>query len=136
MLASRPLSEFVASCCSCALSLEQRAFVAELIELASTRLLHTATAALPADVSAVLLASKRFLECSLCALEHACAESLGAQRASALQIARRALASILALTLSDAEPDASDTFKRATSSKKKGFYFLVHHYSIVLLLSL
>ena len=78
----------------------------ELIEVAATRLLHCATAALPADVSAVLLASSRFLECSLCTLEHACADSLGAQRPALLHLARRALAAILALT-ADAAPDAA-----------------------------
>ena len=79
-----------------------------LIELASTRLLHTAASSLPADVSSVLLASKRFLECSLCALEHACTESTGPHRAAALDIANRALSSILALTSSEAEPDVAD----------------------------
>ena len=81
-----PLSEFIASCCSCALSLEQRAFVTELIELAAARLLHGGSASLPADVSVVLLASTRFVECSLCALEQACADSLSTQRAALQQV--------------------------------------------------
>ena len=100
------LSEFVAACCTCALSYEQRVFVTALVEAASTRLLHCATSALPGDVSTALAASRHFLECSLCSLEHACADSLGMHRSSGLQIARRALASILALT-TDVEPDAN-----------------------------
>ena len=111
----RPLSEFVAACCTYALSIEQRAFVTELIELAAVRLLHCATAALPADVSVVLLASSRFVECSLCALEQACADCGGtaAAREAVLPTARRALAALLALC-TDAAPEPAACSRAAS----------------------
>ena len=43
------LSEFAAASCSSAFSLEQRAFVAEIVEAAASRLLHYTTAARPSD---------------------------------------------------------------------------------------
>jgi hypothetical protein len=101
------LSEFAAACCGSALSLEQRAFVTDLMEAAAARLLHCPPAAIPSEAPPVLLASRRFLECSLCALEHACSDSTGVHRPTALQIARGALAAILALT-ADGTPDASE----------------------------
>ena len=63
-----------------ALAVGKRAFVADLMEAASTRLLHCPPFAAPGEAPPVLLASKRFLECSLCALEHACSDSAPARR--------------------------------------------------------
>jgi hypothetical protein len=114
-----PLSDFAAGCTASALSLRQRAFAIELVELWATRQLHGGALPLPSDVPSVLLASKRFLECTLCALEHASTDALAGSapprhRALAISTARRSLAAVLALTAEgEAEAEALAAAVRA-----------------------